>query len=366
MTLDELQSTKWNPVVFMNGDDSTRRGALMVKDIVFPEFSYIESDTGVDARLESNDKCLEESAKLLAQHRAGIKISTASNDERIKAKGWKSANIVLRPLAGVVGMYRQTSAPGGYRSPVAVMRCGTGDFYAEQSCKPIKVDGRDAREIIQHFIVEDLVPYAQAAASRAKKNGLQMVLSSKWTISEGETYLPDVCEKIFSELGLKAGEGRGEGDHYREIADMCGAYIPTNVAPAGADCPMAYDNGGWMIVCGNANGDTFADIADLQHGGNSMGSECICRDGFSYFELPGGTAPGRANSDFKGAKFFSPIGTLVAFAGAITSVNPEAESYTKAVMAAAVEYMSNTEDSQRCTQSMLEEIRKSALASLKS
>ncbi len=366
MTPSELRSTAWKEVVFMNGDDSTRRGAVMVKDIVFPEFSYIESDTGVEARLESNDQCLEKSAELLAKHRAGIKISTASNDARIKAKGWKSANIVLRPLAGVVGMYRQTSAPGGYKAPVAVMRCGTGDFYSEQSCKPIRVEGRDAREIVQHFIVEDLIPYAHAAAERAKKNGLQMVLSSKWTISEGETYLPDVCERIFAELGLRAGEGRGEGDHYREIADMCGAYIPTNVAPAGQDCPMSYDNGGWMIVCGNANGDTFADIADLQHGGNSMGSECICRDGFSYFELPGGTAPGRADSDFKGAKFFSPMGTLVAFAGAITSVNPGAKPYTAAAMSAAVEYMGNTPEEQRCTQTMLEYVRKTAVASLES
>ena len=364
MKRSELQTTSWKPVVFMNGDDSTRRGADMVRSIVYGDFTYVENDTGVQARIDSNDECLTAAATALKEHRAGIKISTASNDPKIVDRGWKSANIVLRPLVRVVGMYRQTMAPGGYKNPVAVMRFGSGDFYAEKSCVPCEIDGFEARRITQELLVGYFDPFARAAAERAKKFGLQMVLSSKWTISEGETYLPDRCELIFEELGLKKGESRGQGDHYREIADMCGAYIPTNVGPAGADCPMSYDNGGWMVVTGNANGDTFADIADLQHGGNSMGSECISADGYSYFELPGGTAPGRANSDFKGPKFFSPMGTLVSFGGAILSVNPEAKPYVDGVMAAAIAYMAETPEAERCTQTMLEQVAKAARAGL--
>ncbi len=353
----------WNPVVFMNGDDSTRRGANMVREIVFSDFNFIECDTGVEARLQSNDECLRHAAELLRQHRAGIKISTASNDPKIKEKGWKSANIVLRPLAGVIGMYRQTMAPGKYKRPVAVMRFGTGDFYSEKSCMPVKLnDGLDGVHIVQELITSYLKPFAKASAERAISNKLQMVVSSKWTISKGEQLLPDACDVVFKEFGLKGSEERGSGDYYREIADMCAAYIPTNVGPTGADCPMSKDNGGWMIVCGNANGDTFADIADLQHGGNSMGSECICYDGYSYYELPGGTAPGRKNSDFKGEKFFSPMGTLVAFAGAISGVNPAAKPYADAVMAAAAKYMDSTAEQDRCTQTMLEQVAKQASA----
>ena len=95
-----------------------------------------------------------------------------------------------------------------------------------------------------------------------------------------------------------------------------------------------------------------------------MGSECICHAGFSYFELPGGTAPGRKDSDFKGDKFFSPMGTLVAFAGAITSVNPEAHTYADAVMEAAVGYMTDTPPADRCTETMLEQVARSARESL--
>lgn len=346
-------------VVFMNGDDSTRRGASMVADILFRDFPFVLCDTGVESRIATNDECITEAAKQLAKFRAGIKISTASDDPRIKERGWKSANIKLRPLARVVGMYRQTMAPGKYQRPVAVMRFGSGDFYTEKSCEPTQTnDGLAACRITQEFITAYLPPFAEAAADRAKTNGLQMVVSSKWTISNGEKLLPDACDQIFLARGLKKGEGRGQGDYYREIADMCAAYIPTNVGPQGTECAMSGDRGGWMIVTGNANGDTFADIADLQHGGNSMGSECITFDGYSYFELPGGTAPGRKDSNFKGVKFFSPMGTLVSFCGAIVSVNPHLRAFTDAIMSSAVEYMENTPERDRCTQTMLEGIRK--------
>ncbi len=345
----------WKPVVFMNGDDSTRRGADMVRAIVFPTFNFIDADTGVDARLSTNDQCIEAAARLLETHRAGIKISTASDDPRIKAKGWKSANIRLRPLAKCIGMYRQTMGPGAYKRPVAVMRFGSGDFYEEQ--KPIAQameDGFDIRLITQRFNFSYLRPFAEAAVERAKRSKLQMIIASKWTISEGEKFIHDVCMEVFREAGLVFSETRGEGDFYRELSDMACAYIPINVGPGKKDAPIYKDNGGWMIVTGNANGDTFADVADLQHGGNTMGSECICLGGFSYYELPGGTAPGRRNSNFKGDSFFAPTGTLVAFCGAISGVNPKAQPYCDAVLAAASKYMENTDPADRCTQTMLE------------
>ena len=355
----------WKPVVLMNGDDSTRLGAIMVRDIIFGDYSFIEADTGVDARLATNDECIETAAELLRQNRAGIKISTASNDPRIKAKGWKSANILLRPKAEVVGMYRQTMAPGRYKRPVAVMRCGTGDFYEEQKPLVRQTEGNlDLRMITQRFVFSYLDPFARAAAERAKQNGLQMIIASKWTISEGEKLLADECRRVFQELGLVVSDNRGEGDAYFELSDMACAYIPTNVGPGNPSFPIEGDNGGWMIVTGNANGDTFADVADLQHGGNSMGSECICRAGFSYYELPGGTAPGRKDSNFKGDKFFAPTGTIASFCGAICSVNPEAKPYCDAVMAAASKYSAETAKPDLCTQTMLEycagEARKAA------
>ena len=354
------------PVVFMNGDDSTRRGATMVKEIVFPDFPFVDCDTGVDARLKTNDECITAAATLLAQHRAGIKISTASNDPRIKAKGWKSANIALRPLVKVIGMFRLTMAPGGYKRPVGVMRFGSGDFYTEKECTPTTLaGGMGGVRIVQEYNTDFLEPFANAAADRAKRYGLQMIIAAKWTISAGERLLPDACDRVFQGRGLSRSEVRGKGDYYWELSDIAAANIPRNVAVV-SGCPMDMDNGGWLIVTGNANGDTFADIADFQHGGNSMGSECITFDGFSYQELPGGTAPGRRDSNFKGDKFFSPTGTLVAFCGAIAGLNPEVQPYADAVLAAAATYMGNTAEQDRCTETMLRYVASEAKAKLPS
>jgi len=339
------------PFAFCNGDDSTRRGATMVRDIVFGDFPSIDVDTGVEARLETNDDCIRAANDAIRTCGSGVKISTASNDQRIKDKGWKSANILLRPLCGALGMFRMTMAPGGYKNPVAVFRYGSGDFYSEKSCEIRNINGLETAVITQEMVIDDLVRFAELAADKAGKYGMKMVLSSKWTISQGEKLIIDRIRPVWLQRGLIEGETRGKGDFWLEITDFAAARIPLNVGG---------DEGGWMIVTGNANGDTMADIADFQHGNNAMGSEVICRDGFSYHELPGGTAPGRKDSDFKGDKFFSPVGTLVAFSGAISDLNPQSKPYCDAVMAATVDYLNNTPQDQRCTQSMLEFIAKEA------
>lgn len=346
----------FKPFAFCNGDDSTRRGASMVRDIVFSDFPSVDADTGVEARLATNDDCIRQAAEAIRRCGSGVKISTASNDPRIREKGWKSANILLRPLCGAIGMFRMTMAPGGYESPVAVFRYGSGDFYSEKSCEITQVDGLETAVIRQEMVVGDLARFAELAADKAKKYGMKMVLSSKWTISEGEKLIVDRVRPVWLARGLAEGETRGKGDFWLEITDYAAARIPINVGGAG---------GGWMIVTGNANGDTMADIADFQHGNNAMGSEVICRDGFSYHELPGGTAPGRKDSDFKGDKFFSPVGTLVAFCGAISDVNPQAKPYCDAVMAATVRYLDDTPPAERCTQTMLEFIAGQAAATAK-
>lgn len=342
------------PFAFCNGDDSTRRGADMVRRIVFADFPSIDADTGVEARLATNDECIKQAADAIRTCGSGVKISTASNDPRIKDKGWKSANILLRPLCGAIGMYRMTMAPGGYKRPVAVFRYGSGDFYSEKSCDIQRIDGLETAVIRQEMVIEDLTRFGEIAADKAAKHGLKMIISSKWTISEGEKLIVDRVKPVWNARGLTEGETRGHGDFWMEIADVAAARIPLNVGG---------DAGGWMIVTGNANGDTMADIADFQHGNNAMGSEVICRDGFSYHELPGGTAPGRKDSDFKGNQFFSPVGTLVSFCGAISDVNPQAKPYCDAVMDATVDYIANTAQADRCTQTMLEYVAKTAAKS---
>ena len=339
------------PYAFCNGDESARRAADMVKEIVFNQFPSVDADTGVEARIATNDECIANAAEAIRSCGSGVKISTASNHADIKAKGWKSANILLRPLCGAIGMFRMTMGPGRYKNPVAVLRYGSGEFYSEKSCEVKTIDGLETAVITQEMVIADLEKYGEIAASKAQKNNFKMVLSAKWTISKGEQFMVERVSKVLDDNGFKRGENRNQGDYWWELSDIAAARIPINVGG---------DEGGWMIVTGNANGDTMADIADFQHGNNVMGSEVICRDGYSYYELPGGTAPDLFESDFKGAKFFSPVGVLVSFCGAITDVNPQAKDYCDKVMAASTAYLEGTEKAERCTQTMLEFIAKEA------
>lgn len=357
------------PVPFLNGDESARDCATMVEKIVFEGFPFIDCDTGVEARLRSNDECIEEAAAAVIKYGGGVKISTASNHESIKAKGWKSANIRLRPLVGCIGMLRITFGPGEYEKPVGIARFGSGDFYNEQSCdieKIVGADGvaRDTAVIVQHLCVEDLYPFAEICAKIAKDRGFQLIYSSKWTISQGEQLLPNVCKEVWKKAGLTEGKWRGDGDFYGEITDMAAAYIPGNITVGDGKAPISGFNGGWLGVTGNANGDTFGDILDFQHEGKCMGSEVACRAGFSYQESPGGTAPGRYGSDYKGNKFFIPMDTLNSFTNAVAGANPEDKPYCDAVMVKAWEYLAKTDESERGTREMLEWVAKEAKAAI--
>ncbi len=363
LMIENLKDLK--PVVFMNGDESARDCATMVREIVFADFPFIDADVGVEARLASDDKCIEEAAEKVIQYQGGIKISTASNHADIKAKGWKSANIRLRPLVGCVGMFRITFGDGRYVKPVGVARFGSGDFYAEKSCEIRKIAGadgveRDTAVIEQHICVEDMYPFAEICAKRHKALGLQLIYSSKWTISRGEQLLPEVCKEVWAKAGLVQGAKRGEGDFYGEITDIAAALIPGNITTGDGTAAISGFNGGWLGVTGNANGDTFGDILDFQHGGKGMGSEVACRGGFSYQESPGGTAPGRYGSNYRGNKFFIPMDTLNSFTSAIVDANPQVKTYCDAVMAAAWKYMEETPKEDRDTREMLELVAKQA------
>ena len=66
------------PYAFCNGDESARRAADMVKEIVFSQFPSIDADTGVEARIASNDACIQQAAEAIRSCGSGVKISTAS------------------------------------------------------------------------------------------------------------------------------------------------------------------------------------------------------------------------------------------------------------------------------------------------
>jgi len=323
---------KIKPICFANGDETTGLVAKAVREILFPHIPMEEVDVSVESRLQTKDDCLRLAARAFRRCGSGLKISTASDDERIKELEMGSANIMLRPLSGAFGMLRMTMAEGKYHNPVAVLRYGHGGFYDEQSCEVIEIEGRKTAVITTHMDLDDIQLFAKLACDIAKKYGFPVIISSKWTIAKSEA--------------LFMNEFKYWLDYYRreyktELTDIAIARI-------------AKDNiGGWIRVFDNPNGDTAADVADFVHGNNVMCSTVYCRDGYTYEELPGGTAPDKLGTDLMGENFFNPLITIFGFANAIEAVNPEMADFCSKVRKASLLYLDEVSAAKRSTYEML-------------
>ncbi|MBL1434056.1 hypothetical protein COB87_000555 [Candidatus Wolfebacteria bacterium] len=350
--------TKDKPVVLMHGDEAAGECARKVQEILFPKFPFVEIDLGVESRIKTKDRCISIAAKAFSDYGSGIKISTASNNPKLKKLGVRSANVLLRSEVECIGIFRITFGPGRYFKPIGVARFGSGDFYCETGCDvTIKSNGDRVAVITQELNLDYLDIFVDAAYDRALEFGLHLIYSSKWTISNGESFLSDACKKAWTEKGLVEGDRSGSGTFYGDLTDMGAAYIPGNVALEEGSPMNAFD-GGWMLVTGNANGDTMSDIADIQHGNKALGSEVVSRKGTSLWELPGGTAPDLYGTDYMEKNFFNPMSMLHAFTKAISAANPHLKDYCEHIMYTGFQYLHETDPSKRGTKDMLEFIKK--------
>lgn len=325
-----------NPIVFANGDDTAGLVAQEVATQVFKEFPIEEIPCSVEARLESQDTCIDRFVNALHHRGAGVKISTASNDRRIISAGMGSANIRLREKAGAVAMLRMIARPEWYKAPCAVLRYGSGGFYNETCCKLTESsDGVESAKVTTQMNLTDLVTFAEMAIRLSMEHGFRIRVSSKWTISASEKLFMDRICSVFDDRHV---------EYERVLTDVALARIATE------------RDGGWLWLFDNPNGDSAADIADWVDGSRSMGSQVYCRRGFSYEELSGGTAPDKMDTDLSGENFFNPVGIINAFSGSILSVNLEARNRIRRINESVRDYFSQTTVSDRSTYEMISAI----------
>lgn len=353
-------SNKLNPIGFANGDGGTGRGATMVRETIFANFPTIDVPVTVGARLQTNDQCIRDAVNAFLRCGAGFKNSTASNDPRIIEAGMKSANILMRPLAGAYALLRLLQGPGRYPNMCGTLRYAHGNFYDEQSCNIKIIDGKKTAVIVQHMDIDDLVPFAQLAIRIQKEFGWHLILSSKSTIADSEKLFRTTTENVWKEAGLIAGEAKDSegniwtGNFHHELTDIALANLPI-ISADGSECAK----GGFLHVADNANGDTSSDLIDLQHGNRVMGSTVYCMQHgkiFTYEELPGGTADGKTTGTLKGKKFLSPVGIIFAMASAFETVNPEHKVFFDQVRINTLDYISNTPKEERDTEVMVSKI----------
>lgn len=322
------------PYVYGRGDDTVALVGDLVQSTIFGNVPVRVVDLGVQARVESCDKALDDFLTALKGFGAGVKMSTASDDPAILAAVGrgdlrkKSANIVLRPKAGVVGMFRMIPSPQCYAKPVAVFRYGSGGFYEEQSCEVLG----DEIVYTTRMNIANLKPFAELAMKLADRHGLVLRASSKWTIAQSEALFIDGITSVWDEAGV---------NYKRILTDVALATIATD------------REGGWLWLLDNPNGDSGSDIADWVDGSRSMGSTLYCADGSSYEELPGGTAPDKLGTDLTGSNFFNPLGVIFAFASAIEMANPEMAKWLGKIRALALKYLELIDENERDTHKML-------------
>lgn len=330
-----------NPIAFARGDQTAAQVAVLCREQIFGQFPTIDVPCDVEQRLATDDTCVVEFIEALRTCGSGVKISTATDDERIEAAGLGSANIKLRAATEVVGMFRMIETPKGYRKSSAILRYGSGGFYSEESCEQFKIDGVEFARVTSVMNISNLRPFAELAMKLAKKYKLDLRISSKWTIADSEKLFSDRVIRSFNEA---------EATYEKILTDVAFATLATK------------HEGGWLWLFDNPNGDSAADIVDFVDGSRSMCSTVFCLDGTTFEELPGGTAPDKLNTDLKGKNFFNPVGIINAFCTALAVVNPDEAAFFAQVHKEVDHYLRGTEEPQLSTYDMVEWVAKRVAA----
>lgn len=324
-----------NPIAFARGDQTAALVAQLCRDDIFARFPMISVPCDVEQRLATNDACIGDFIAALKQCGSGVKISTATDDERIRSAGLGSANIKLRSMTDVIGMFRMIAHPKGYDKPSAILRYGSGGFYSERFCEIYEEDGEEFAQVTSVINLSHLRPFAELAIRLARQYGLDLRVSSKWTIAQSERLFFERIVKVFEEQSVP---------YQKSLTDVAFATLATR------------HEGGWLWLFDNPNGDSAADIVDFVDGSRSMCSTVYCLDGSSFEELPGGTAPDKLGTDLVGDNFFNPIGIISAFCSALQAANPDEGDFFAIVQAETSRYLENTPPSARSTRGMIDEI----------
>lgn len=320
------------PFVFAKGDETTAIVGQMIVDRLFPDVPRIDIPISVEQRIATDDKCIAEFAKAFQQHGAAVKMSTASKDPRILKLGLGSANILLRELCEVLGLWRMVYHPKNYRGPVAVFRYGSGGFYDEVEYRIELQDGVEYGYSTTRMNLSNIEPFVKIAAQLAKEHNLRVKVCSKHTIADSEAE--------FNKRVLEALRSHGFVDD----------SILTDVAVA----TQATDKTGHVLyIMDNPNGDTGSDVVDWVDGSRTMGSRLYCKNGLYYEELPGGTAPDKMDTDLTGDNFFNPLGAFLSISAAVTTANPDLSAYVSQLTMAGLQYDLDTPEGEKSTHEMI-------------
>lgn len=350
-------------ICLANGDGGTGRGATLARETIFRLFPTEDVSVYVTARLDTGDTCIDQALAAFRRCGAGFKNSTASDDPRIKARGMKSANIVLRPRAGAYALLRLLQATSEYPHMSGILRFACGGFYDERDFQVVQTQhgGPRVGRIIQEVNISAMTAYAKLALRLREERALRLILASKSTIARSEEFFRKEVESVWMAAGLTPGVTRDKGgniwtnDYHHELTDVALASIPMN-----ARSGTPWTHAPFLGCFDNPNGDSASDILEFQCGARVMGSQVCCQnpDGseFSYEELPGGTADGKTHGSLRGNNFLDPTSIIFALCSAYERVNPEQKAFFDAVRRETLAYCNNTPKGDRDTEALMDAV----------
>ena len=332
--------TEKNAIGFVNAEGGTGRVAPLVRDIIFPDFPTVDVLMDVETRIATKDACVEKAVEIFLTCGSGFKNSTASDTEILKENGMSSANKKFRTDLGAYAIERIIDGPGRYKIKCGVLRYMHGDIYDEVFVSKKVSDGQNSLLVIQSMNTDDLIPFAKLAKEISDRDSLDLILATKSSICESENLFRKTIEEVWFTENAK---------WQHKLTDTGLSELPV-ISSGGTN------EGGFLFVTGNANGDSAASIVDHQHGNYVMTSALHClhnKKKYIFEELSGGTADIFTDGPLSGDTFLNPFGIILGFAKAFKRVNPSYSDFFDAVKAESISYIEKTPLKERDTLEMI-------------
>ena len=329
------------PIVEMDGDEMTRILWKMIKDELILPYVDLKTeyyDLGLENREATKDQVTKDSANATLKYGVAVKCATITpNAARVTeynlSEMWKSPNGTIRSMLDGTVFRAPIICKGiepcvkNWKKPITLARHAYGDVYKNTEIKvngPGKAelvftaeDGTETRELIHEFkgpgvlqgihnTIASITSFAYACFEFALNTKQDLWFATKDTISKKYDH---TFKDIFQDL---------YDNEYKEKFEAAGIkYFYTLIDDAVAR--VMKEEGGFIWVCKNYDGDVMSDMVSSAFGSLSMmTSVLVSPKGVYEYEAAHGTIQKHYYRYLEGETPKSnPVATIFAWSGAL-------------------------------------------------
>ena len=325
-----------NPIVEMDGDETTRLIWRMIKDELLSPFIELNTeyyDLGLPMREKTDDGITMEAAEALKRVRVGVKCATITpNKARVEeyklSRMYPSPNGTIRSAVDGTTFRAPIIVPGAtplvptWKKPITIARHSNADLYKdtelriEGPCEAHLSAGEQEKKIYSYpgpgvalamyNTDQSIELFARSCFNCALDNKQDLWFSCKDTISKiYDGRFRDIFQEVFDR-------------EYKEKFEKAGiSYLYTLIDDAVARCMRS--EGGFVWALKNYDGDVMSDMIGAAFGALAlMTSVLISPSGCFEYEAAHGTVTRHWYRRQKGERTSTnPMATVFAWSGAI-------------------------------------------------